>query len=83
MLQKAMKKLKGGDEKPDGLEIASIGSLYAGPWDKKYWSSSRVWIFLLFSFVFLFLFLQFSLAFRVVSLELELIMIFRLFIRAI
>jgi hypothetical protein len=30
------------DEKSDGLEITSIGSLYKGPWDKKYWSSSRV-----------------------------------------
>nr|DAD35093.1 TPA_asm: hypothetical protein HUJ06_005733 [Nelumbo nucifera] len=28
-------------EKPDGLEIISIGTLYKGPWDKKYWSSSR------------------------------------------
>ncbi|XP_061995172.1 uncharacterized protein LOC133713061 isoform X3 [Rosa rugosa] len=28
-------------EKPDDLEISSIGSLYSGPWDKKYWSSSR------------------------------------------
>ncbi|WOL07758.1 hypothetical protein Cni_G16505 [Canna indica] len=25
----------------DDLEIASIGVLYRGPWDKKYWSSSR------------------------------------------
>ncbi|KAL8138134.1 hypothetical protein V2J09_004135 [Rumex salicifolius] len=25
----------------DGLEILSVGSLYGGPWDKKYWSSSR------------------------------------------
>nr|GMD16857.1 hypothetical protein DM860_008285 [Ipomoea batatas] len=29
------------DEKSDGLEIVSIGKLYSGPWDKKYWSSSR------------------------------------------
>ncbi|XP_020533646.1 uncharacterized protein LOC105630963 isoform X2 [Jatropha curcas] len=29
------------EEKPDGLEIISVGSLYSGPWDKKYWSSSR------------------------------------------
>ncbi|XP_054823161.1 uncharacterized protein LOC129321425 isoform X2 [Prosopis cineraria] len=29
------------EEKSDGLEIISIGSLYKGPWDKKYWSSSR------------------------------------------
>ncbi|PON97232.1 Guanine nucleotide-binding protein, beta subunit [Trema orientale] len=36
-----MTKLKGDEEKPDGLEITSIGSLYGGPWDKKYWSSSR------------------------------------------
>ncbi|XP_050373317.1 uncharacterized protein LOC126790971 isoform X2 [Argentina anserina] len=28
-------------DKPDDLEITSIGSLYSGPWDKKYWSSSR------------------------------------------
>ncbi|XP_056164466.1 uncharacterized protein LOC115670869 isoform X4 [Syzygium oleosum] len=27
--------------KADGLEIISIGRLYKGPWDKKYWSSSR------------------------------------------
>lgn len=36
-----MAKQKGLEEKPDGLEITSIGSLYTGPWDKKYWSSSR------------------------------------------
>ncbi|XP_020595777.1 uncharacterized protein LOC110035822 isoform X2 [Phalaenopsis equestris] len=30
-----------GFEKPDDLEIASLGSLYVGPWDKKYWSCSR------------------------------------------
>ncbi|XP_057531121.1 uncharacterized protein LOC130809378 isoform X3 [Amaranthus tricolor] len=29
------------DAKSDGLEILSIGVLYSGPWDKKYWSSSR------------------------------------------
>ncbi|XP_038705729.1 uncharacterized protein LOC120001458 isoform X2 [Tripterygium wilfordii] len=29
------------EEKPDSLEIVSIGSLYSGPWNKKYWSSSR------------------------------------------
>ncbi|KAL3336573.1 hypothetical protein AABB24_029297 [Solanum stoloniferum] len=29
------------DEKSDGLEILSIGKLYTGSWDKKYWSSSR------------------------------------------
>ncbi|XP_065860602.1 uncharacterized protein [Euphorbia lathyris] len=29
------------EEKLDGLEIISIGSLYSGTWDKKYWSSSR------------------------------------------
>lgn len=29
-------------ETSDGLEIISIGALYDGPWDKKYWSSSRV-----------------------------------------
>lgn len=28
--------------KSEGLEITSIGSLYEGPWEKKYWSSSRV-----------------------------------------
>ncbi|KAF3431610.1 hypothetical protein FNV43_RR26341 [Rhamnella rubrinervis] len=36
-----MKKAKVDEDKPDGLEIASIGSLYSGTWDKKYWSSSR------------------------------------------
>ncbi|GMY25815.1 hypothetical protein FCV25MIE_21057 [Fagus crenata] len=29
------------DDKSDGLDITSTGSLYNGPWDKKYWSSSR------------------------------------------
>ncbi|KVH97689.1 hypothetical protein Ccrd_000190 [Cynara cardunculus var. scolymus] len=29
------------DEKSDGLDILSIGKLYQGPWEKKYWSSSR------------------------------------------
>ncbi|XP_069153942.1 uncharacterized protein [Solanum lycopersicum] len=29
------------DERSDGLEILSIGKLYTGLWDKKYWSSSR------------------------------------------
>ncbi|KAI3720171.1 hypothetical protein L6452_21084 [Arctium lappa] len=29
------------DEKSDGLDIISIGKLYQGPWEKKYWSSSR------------------------------------------
>ncbi|KAI3467220.1 hypothetical protein Pfo_023883 [Paulownia fortunei] len=29
------------EEKSDGIEIISIGKLYTGPWDKKYWSSSR------------------------------------------
>ncbi|CAN4122038.1 unnamed protein product [Withania somnifera] len=28
-------------QKSDGLEILSIGKLYTGSWDKKYWSSSR------------------------------------------
>lgn len=28
-------------ENADNLEVISIGSLYNGPWDKKYWSSSR------------------------------------------
>ncbi|MCD7445931.1 hypothetical protein HAX54_024632 [Datura stramonium] len=32
---------KFSEEKSDGLEILSIGKLYTGPWDKKYWSSSR------------------------------------------
>ncbi|KAK9276843.1 hypothetical protein L1049_006380 [Liquidambar formosana] len=36
-----MKKPEQEEAKPDGLEITSIGSLYNGPWDKKYWSSSR------------------------------------------
>ncbi|KAJ0094150.1 hypothetical protein Patl1_16656 [Pistacia atlantica] len=27
--------------KSEGLEITSIGSLYEGSWEKKYWSSSR------------------------------------------
>ncbi|CAL1395158.1 unnamed protein product [Linum trigynum] len=31
----------GGDGRPDGLEIVSIGTPYSGPWNKKYWSSSR------------------------------------------
>ncbi|XP_011078644.1 uncharacterized protein LOC105162332 [Sesamum indicum] len=29
------------EENSDGIEIISIGKLYTGPWDKKYWSSSR------------------------------------------
>ncbi|GKD26198.1 putative FY-rich, FY-rich, WD40/YVTN repeat-like-containing domain protein [Tanacetum coccineum] len=28
-------------EKSDGLDIVSIGKLYDGVWEKKYWSSSR------------------------------------------
>ncbi|CAI9096435.1 OLC1v1032586C2 [Oldenlandia corymbosa var. corymbosa] len=28
-------------EQSDGLEIICIGKLYSGPWEKKYWSSSR------------------------------------------
>ncbi|KAA3460845.1 DNA binding protein [Gossypium australe] len=38
-----MAKIKGGEQtaKLDDLEIVSIGSLYKGPWEKKYWSSSR------------------------------------------
>ncbi|CAK9142437.1 unnamed protein product [Ilex paraguariensis] len=32
---------KADEEKSDGLEIISVGTLYSGPWDKKYWSSSR------------------------------------------
>lgn len=31
------------------LEIISIGSLYSGLWDKKYWSSSRVRFLFIFS----------------------------------
>lgn len=31
-----------GGVKAEDLEIISIGSLYEGPWQKKYWSSSRV-----------------------------------------
>ncbi|KAG6651186.1 hypothetical protein CIPAW_06G093500 [Carya illinoinensis] len=31
----------GEDDLLEGLEITSIGSLYKGSWDKKYWSSSR------------------------------------------
>ncbi|CAN6477893.1 unnamed protein product [Victoria cruziana] len=30
-----------GDQNDDGLEIVAIGSLYRGPWVKKYWSCSR------------------------------------------
>lgn len=30
------------DRKSDDLEIVSVGALYTGSWDKKYWSSSRV-----------------------------------------
>ncbi|KAL3631254.1 hypothetical protein CASFOL_024238 [Castilleja foliolosa] len=29
------------EAKSDGIEILSIGKLSTGPWDKKYWSSSR------------------------------------------
>ncbi|KAI3763700.1 hypothetical protein L2E82_13694 [Cichorium intybus] len=29
------------DEKSDDLDIVSTGKLYQGPWEKKYWSSSR------------------------------------------
>ncbi|KAL2344234.1 hypothetical protein Fmac_005519 [Flemingia macrophylla] len=29
------------EDKNDGLEIISIGSLYKGAWDKKYWTTSR------------------------------------------
>ncbi|GMI99857.1 hypothetical protein like AT1G26330 [Hibiscus trionum] len=37
-----MPKTKGeAAAKSDDLEIVSIGSLYKGPWEKKYWSSSR------------------------------------------
>ncbi|MFQ6663259.1 hypothetical protein Gotur_030851 [Gossypium turneri] len=37
-----MAKTKEGEQtaKLDNLEIVSIGSLYKGPWEKKYWSSS-------------------------------------------
>ena len=57
----AMKKLKGDEEKSDGLEITSVGSLYVGLWDKKYWSSSRVWLLFLFVFFFFFFFSFFEL----------------------
>ncbi|CAN6881671.1 unnamed protein product [Brassica oleracea] len=30
------------DRKSDDIEIVSVGALYSGSWDKKYWSSSRV-----------------------------------------
>jgi len=30
------------EDNGDGLEIISIGSLYKGAWDKKYWTTSRV-----------------------------------------
>ncbi|CAA7036305.1 unnamed protein product [Microthlaspi erraticum] len=30
-----------GDRKSDDLQIVSVGALYSGSWDKKYWSSSR------------------------------------------
>ncbi|KAL8230010.1 hypothetical protein R6Q57_014910 [Mikania cordata] len=36
-----MKEQVAADEKSDGLDIVSIGKLYEGPWEKKYWSSSR------------------------------------------
>ncbi|KAK9074569.1 hypothetical protein SSX86_007167 [Deinandra increscens subsp. villosa] len=36
-----MKEQAVADEKSDGLDIVSIGKLYEGPWEKKYWSSSR------------------------------------------
>ncbi|CDY16152.1 BnaA09g28860D [Brassica napus] len=29
------------DRKSDDIEIVSVGALYSGSWDKKYWSSSR------------------------------------------
>ncbi|XP_047170915.1 uncharacterized protein LOC124839211 isoform X2 [Vigna umbellata] len=29
------------DDSGDGLEIISVGSLYKGAWDKKYWTTSR------------------------------------------
>ncbi|KAG8366476.1 hypothetical protein BUALT_Bualt17G0083900 [Buddleja alternifolia] len=29
------------EDKSDDIEIISIGKIYTGPWDKKYWSSSR------------------------------------------
>lgn len=47
--------------KADGLEIISIGRLYKGPWDKKYWSSSRVRSHSdLLVFVYIFVFCVFS-----------------------
>ncbi|KAF1862814.1 hypothetical protein Lal_00040082 [Lupinus albus] len=45
---KKMKKIivenENSEDKPpidDGIEIVSIGSLYKGPWDKKFWTTSR------------------------------------------
>ncbi|XP_019422414.1 PREDICTED: uncharacterized protein LOC109332026 [Lupinus angustifolius] len=42
---KKMKKIivenEKSDEDDDGIEIVSIGSLYKGPWDKKFWTTSR------------------------------------------
>ena len=46
------------DDKSDDIEIISIGKLYNGAWDKKYWSSSRVWFYL--STIYIFDFLPFS-----------------------
>ncbi|KAL4348107.1 hypothetical protein GQ457_17G015310 [Hibiscus cannabinus] len=44
-----MPKFKGGEAAPksDDLEIVSIGSLYKGPCEKKYWSFSRIDILIL------------------------------------
>ncbi|XP_057858592.2 uncharacterized protein LOC131067547 isoform X2 [Cryptomeria japonica] len=36
-----MGKSKGAGVENDGLEITAIGSVYKGPWEKKYWSCSR------------------------------------------
>ncbi|KAL1551154.1 hypothetical protein AAHA92_19033 [Salvia divinorum] len=36
-----MGKTRKDDNKSDDIEIISIGKLYNGAWDKKYWSSSR------------------------------------------
>jgi hypothetical protein len=37
-----MEKLSSPIEEQDDLEIVSVGALYRGHWEKKYWSSSRV-----------------------------------------
>lgn len=46
-----MEKLSPLAEAQDDLEIVSIGALYRGHWEKKYWSSSRVRLFLSLLFI--------------------------------